>query len=193
MSHITLLRLLLALVLTTAGTAVAYAHDGSPHSPGLSEAARAGGLVSKGGSGSLSGWLHIVYGDAAPGGSPTATSGFVLIEDGGKVTELLVAEDVLHAAGGRRALNGRYVTIAGQPLVSPRSAGPAGPMPLLGVQAIQVTASPADARTLQAAVSGPQPWVTVLCRFGDEPGVTPQTKAWFDTLITTGASSRTAT
>jgi M6 family metalloprotease-like protein len=189
MRQISLVRSLLALVLALTGTGATYAYDGSPHSPGLSEAARAGGLAPVGGPSSRTGWLHMLYGDAAPGGSPTATSGFVLIDDHGKVNELLVSEDALRTAGGRRALNGRYVTIDGQPLAPAQAAGPAGPMPLVGVHALQLTASQADELTMQAAVTGAQPWATVLCRFADEPDLTPKSKAWFDTLMLGSASA----
>jgi len=34
-----------------------------------------------------------------------------------------------------------------------------------------------------AAVTGSQPWVTILCRFADSPKVTPHEMPWFDTLM----------
>ena len=182
MGHLTALRLFLVLALAMVGSAVADAHDGSAHPPGLSEAAQLSNLSSASGTGTLAGWLHVLYGDAPPGWTPGGTSGYVLLDDQGGATELLVPEDVLRAAGGRRALNGRHVSVVGQSLVP--SPGVGGPMPLLGVQALQ----PTERQTLgalaeQRAVAGPQPWVTVLCRFADEPAVTPRTKSWFESLL----------
>src|SRR6266849_5746014 len=184
MSHVTALRLLLVLALAMVGSAVADAHDGSAHSSGLSEAAQLSTVSSGGGTGTLTGWLHVLYGDAPPGWSPGGTSGYVLLDDQGQATELLVPEDVLRAAGGRRAVNGRHMTVVGQSLVPSPGAGQGGPMPLLGVQALQPTEPQAlGALGAQSAVTGPQPWVTVLCRFADEAGVTPRSKAWFESLL----------
>ena len=188
MGHVTALRLFLILALAMVGSAVADAHDGSAHPPGLSEAAQLSNLSSASGTGTLAGWLHVLYGDAPPGWTPGGTSGYVLLDDQGGATELLVPEDVLHAAGGRRALNGRHVSVIGQSLIP--SPGMGGPMPLLGVQALQ----PTERQTLgalaeQRAVAGPQPWVTVLCRFADEPAVTPRTKSWFESLLLGSATA----
>src|SRR5882724_10151111 len=188
MGHVTALRLFLILALAMVGSAVADAHDGSAHPPGLSEAAQLSNVSPASGTGPLTGWLHVLYGDAPPGWTPGGTSGYVLLDDQGEATELLVPEDVLRAAGGRRAVNGRHMTVVGRSLV--RSSEMGGPMPLLGVQALQ----PTERQTLgalaeQRAVAGPQPWVTILCRFADEPAVTPRTQAWFESLLLGSATA----
>src|SRR5206468_3308988 len=168
MGHVTALRLLLVLALAMVGSAVADAHDGSAHPPGLSEAVQLSNVSPASGTATLAGWLHVLYGDAPPGWTPGGTSGYVLLDDQGEATELLVPDDVLRAAGGRRAVNGRHMTVLGQSLVSSRGPGQGGPMPLLGVQALQPTEPQAPGvHATQRAVAGPQPWVTILCRFAD--------------------------
>ena len=180
-------RLCLALVLGLVSTAVADAHDGDA-SP--SELSAATPTAAASGVGILSGWLHVIYADAPPGWTPGGSSDVVLIDDQGQATKLLLPEDVLRAAGGRRAVNGRHVAVRGQTILRPLVAGQSAPMPLLAVQSIQLTA-PETLNALQApaAVTGPQPWVTILCRFADEAGITPEPKSWFETLLLGSASA----
>jgi hypothetical protein len=172
-------------------SSTAHAHDGRPSMPpGLSEAGRAAsGAPGAGPLAVLTGRLHAIYGDAAPGLAIGGTLGFVLVEDTGQVTELVVPDHVLAAAGGRRAVNGQRVTVTGQAPVLPLGTT-VGHRSLLLVQALQ-GAGGAGASALAAAsgVTGPQPWVTILCRFADEAGVTPHPVSWFETLMLGSAAA----
>ena len=67
---------------------------------------------------SRSGWFHLIFGDAPSGSGVPAVSGYMLIDDHGQVTELLIDEQMLRAFGGPRVMNHRRVTVTGQPAVS---------------------------------------------------------------------------
>src|SRR5713101_1825929 len=97
MSHVTALRLLLVLALAMVGSAVADAHDGSAHPSGLSEAAQLSTVSSRGGTGTLTGWVHVLYGGGAWGWGPGCTSVYVVLDDQVQAIEMLVPEDVLSA------------------------------------------------------------------------------------------------
>ena len=111
----------------------------------------------------------------------------MLVDDKGRATKLEVPDSVIAAAGGRTAINQRRVTVRGQILSALPSAGSAAASPF-EVDAIAVdgsatsmpAASPLGA---EALVSGSQKWVSILCRFGDSPTVTPYPKTWFETLM----------
>ena len=185
MMHSARILLVVLVLVMRALSSIAHAHDRTLSAPpGLSEAGRAAsGAPGAGPLVVLTGQLHLIYGDAAPGGAPGGTLGFVLVEDTGQVTELVVPDDVLAAAGGRTAVNRQRVTVTGQaPLLAPGTA--VGARGLLLVQALQgAGGGGSSALAAAAAVTGPQPWVTVLCRFADEAGVTPHPVSWFQTLM----------
>lgn len=206
MRHLRCLRtaaFLLAFSTLALASGAVYAHDGSAHaSTGLSEAARLASAspLGAGPVESFSGWFHIIYGDAPAGSGVPATSGYVLVDDHDQTIELLLDEQALRALGGARAINHRRVTVTGQAVMA-SLAGVQAALPLLAVQALQHDGPQLTAAAVAAAqaVSGPQAWATVLCRFADFAGVTPHPVSWFNTLMlgttppgwtTIGGSSR---
>ncbi len=164
-----------------------YASGDSAHAPkGLSDAARlaSASVLGAGPMESFSGQFHIIYGDAPAGSGIPATSGYVLIDDQDQAIELLFGDQSLRALGGARAINHRRVTVTGQAAVVPLAGVPAV-LPLLAVQAFEHDGRKPTAAAVAAAqaVSGPQAWATILCRFSDFSGFTPHPVSWFDTLM----------
>ena len=186
MSHARALKTL--VVLTACGTAVllsdgARAHDSSADTqPGLSAAARQAGGPSwnLGAMQAHSGVFHMIFGDAPSGSGVPAVFGYALVDDQGQATELLVQEPTLHALGGVRAINHQRVTVTGQPALT----GTPSAAPLLAVQTLQLHGAPRTAAAVAAegAVGGSQPWVSLLCQFGDIPTI-PRALSWFETLM----------
>ncbi|HXJ83272.1 MAG TPA: hypothetical protein VMS64_31885, partial [Candidatus Methylomirabilis sp.] len=163
---------------------VGHAHDPNTATHfGLSPAARgaSGSLARVGPMRSMSGSFHAIFGDAPSGSGAAAVAGYVLIDDQGHTTELIVDEQALRAIGGPRVVNHRRVVVTGQTVLAPATVA----APLFAVQAVQVDGPQPTAAdvALSAAVTGSQPWITILCRFGDMPAVTPQSVSWFNTLM----------
>lgn len=124
----------------------------------------------------LSGTLHIVWGDPRPNSDLETKPGFVLDDGRGPSEELLLDDQVAKPLGGPLALNGERVVVEGTRVEedhvrvqSIRLASPEGP-----------SASAAEGPD---PVTGSQPWVTIGCRFGDSTGVTPQSQSWFQTQM----------
>src|SRR5207245_2130638 len=72
-------------------------------------------------------------------------------------------------------------TVTGQATVGSLS----GVQPLLAVQTLQLDGPQRTSAAVAAAlaVTGPQAWVTILCRFADSSTVTPRSVSWFNTLM----------
>lgn len=176
--------LLISLAIGLFAYGLVCAHDGSAVTRlGLSEAAR---LASESPMGvgqmrALSGWFHVIFGDAPSGSGVPAIFGYVLIDDQGDATELLIDEQTLRAFGGSRAINHQRVTVTGQAAVGSLP----GMRPFLAVQTLLLDGPQRTSAAVAAAlaVTGPQPWVTILCRFADFPALTPHPVAWFNTLM----------
>jgi M6 family metalloprotease-like protein len=113
---------------------------------------------------SLTGWFEIIWADPKPGREAPEES-FFITTDGGETVPVLVEEAVARRAGGVLALNHQRVTVSGAWL------GEASWSPMTkrawratGIQRARAfTPNPANTQ----ALSGPQPWVSVLCRFSD--------------------------
>jgi hypothetical protein len=131
----------------------------------------------------LTGWFQIAYGDAlVPTGGRAEVTRFELQDDAGITYDLAIDATLLAAAGGARALNGRRVTVTGE-------LQPVAP-PLVVVHTIQLAPAPADAAApagadAALAVSGPQPWVTILCKFSDSPSTEPHPYSYYQGLVGT--------
>jgi M6 family metalloprotease-like protein len=118
----------------------------------------------------VSGVLHVVWGDP-PEGAPVLRT--YLIEDDGGSHELDLDEAQIRALGGISALNGRRATVTGS-RVTLRRAPAGGPL--------QVRSIGLGVEAQAAPLFGSQPFANVACRFPDVPGE-PQTVAWFDGLM----------
>ena len=131
----------------------------------------------------LSGVFSVLWGDPQPGSGDEAQIRYMLTDDRGEETELLLDPRVARPAGGPLALNGEQVTVEGATVSDDQ------PLERVRVQEIQLARAETTSRAAAAepadALSGPQPWVTIGCRFADSTGVTPETQSWFQTLMGT--------
>ena len=110
---------------------------------------------------SLSGWLTIIWGDPKPGSGGKPIEIYMLTDDTGRSTQLLLNEELARPLGGILALNRKRVIVEGK-WVRPT---------VLETQSVQLDVksnAPADRSALQS-VSGPQPWISILCKFADVP------------------------
>ena len=107
----------------------------------------------------LSGWFTIIWGDPKPGSGGEAIEIYMLTDDTGQSTQLLLNEELARPLGGILALNRKRVIIEGK-WVRPT---------VLETQSVQFDVksnAPATHSTVQS-VSGPQPWISILCKFAD--------------------------
>ena len=161
--------------------AAAPALDGPPPQGGAAgslplaaEAAAPGGKVSR------SGWLTVTWGDGPPGSRLSSTL-LALIADSGELTPILLDEAVARPHGGVAALNRKRVTLVGQ------WANPDAPESSpLQVESVSVDAAASAlsgaSSPSAAAVSGPQPWINLLCKFSDI-AAEPKPLSYFNGLL----------
>ena len=114
----------------------------------------------------LVGWLSIVHGDGEPGSGLAPRLEYRLIDDLGGATQLLLAEPI--AEEQIAALRGHRVRVVGTWAATEAAAG-AGARPLL---AAEITAAGgaeagAPAESAPEALTGSQPWISVMCKFSD--------------------------
>jgi M6 family metalloprotease-like protein len=120
----------------------------------------------------LSGWLHVLWADGRPGAEP-AGERYVLVDDAGRATELALRPGEVESEGGVLALNRRRVTVRAE------RAG-AGEGQALRATGLRADASGARFSVAAAAQTGPRPFVTILCRFGDSPAVEPKPRTTYE-------------
>ena len=128
----------------------------------------------------LNGTLTVLWGDPVPGASSEPLVRAMLTERAGQEHELAFDPGVLEAAGGLRALDRREVTLTARaPLAQPQAAI-SSPLVVTGV----ALSDAADAiQADEQPITGPQPWVTILCRFGDSTGLTPKPVSYYQGLM----------
>ncbi|HSJ58040.1 MAG TPA: carboxypeptidase regulatory-like domain-containing protein [Anaerolineae bacterium] len=117
----------------------------------------------------LDGWLTIVWGDALDGSDPSGPLYF-LTTAREVLVQLLIEPTAELPAGGILRLNRQHVVVSGTWVDDA-----ALPYPTLRVSSIQATSVIDD--TVDDIV-GPQPWVSLLCKFADVPAE-PQPLSYF--------------
>ena len=122
----------------------------------------------------LVGQLYVLWGDGEPGSGVQRTE-FRLVDDRLRTYRLAISEALLRRWGGLLRLNRQRVAVAIDAAARQADA--------LVVRDLTPKASLASAGHLLPPVTGSQPWVTILCRFGDSTNVTPHPKTWFETLM----------
>jgi len=126
---------------------------------------------------SRSGWLTVTWGDGQPGSGSTALL-VALVDEGGESTVLEIEPQSLGRAYG---LNRRRVVAVGNWAEAPGLAGQ-----VLRVSSLQLDetsgALSASTEASASALSGPQPWVNVLCKFSDV-SAEPKPASYFDGLL----------
>lgn len=114
---------------------------------------------------SLTGWFEIVWADSRPGTTAAPQESFFVTTDDGKTIQVLLDEATLRSAGGMLSLNRKRVTITG----SWSEAVSANDQPawqgshIQPAREINLSGRP----TLPDPISGPQPWVSIMCKFSD--------------------------
>ena len=121
----------------------------------------------------LTGTLHVLWADG-PSGSEAAGERYLLVDDAGSATELLLSAAELESSGGVLALNRRRVTVA----AARRPDGGGAPVAAASLRA--AVAGPRLSLATGAAQVGQKPFVTLLCRFGDTPTTEPRPRATYE-------------
>jgi FG-GAP repeat len=135
----------------------------------------------------LEGVLTVQWGDPRPGSSDTTRQLVTLFDDAGAETELAFEAGSLESVGGLLAINGRRVRVTGERLPSPAALNEAlSTFRVLRV-AIDETSPLALGADEPAPIVGAQPWVTVLCRFGDMPA-TPSPQSHYQAMMRADAA-----
>ena len=140
----------------------------------------------------LTGWFSFIVADYPSESGLAAETTYFLTEDSGARHELLIDLELMQPLGGPVSLNRQRVTVEGEW----EAVGPAATVqfrvssidlaPPEGESASPEGAYQALQATSQAAVTGSQAWVTILCRFADVTDVTPYPVSHYEQL--TGAS-----
>ncbi|MEO5561625.1 MAG: hypothetical protein ABIO49_16735 [Dokdonella sp.] len=120
----------------------------------------------------LQGNLELLWGDAAPGDATLSPQFNVNLVDAAGQRQPLDAQQSLWAAGDLFSLAGHSVALTLQP--GPWPGGRLAPAALVDAGEIDSPASP--------AVTGAQPWVTILCKFSDI-AAEPKNLAYFGTML----------
>jgi len=110
----------------------------------------------------LTGTVDIAWLDPVPGSLIPPSTIATLVDDRGQSFELALPADVVMRAGGLMALRERRVDLSG--VERPAVAAVLG-RSVIAVESLAFLAPPRDVVT--HAVTGPQPWVTLLCKFQD--------------------------
>lgn len=125
---------------------------------------------------SLSGWLVVVRSDPAPRSAQSAGTSYLLFDSAGRSIRLVLDESLLRAQSGVLGLDRRHVIVDGYWL----------PPGSLESQELAVEAIRLDPALLSAGglddVTGPQPWVSLLCKFEDVPAE-PEPVSYFEDML----------
>jgi hypothetical protein len=121
----------------------------------------------------LEGWFHIIWYDGPPG-SGIKGEIYVLIDDQGQEYRLQLDLKLTEPFGGVLALNRKRVKLVVEQ--APGSLGQQEPVRVLSIQL------GAGAMAGVEPVAGPQPWVNLLCKFGDV-SAEPQPLSYFTGLM----------
>lgn len=131
------------------------------------------GLVASSRQASLTGWFHVIWEDPLTDADAEPAIRYVLIDDRGEWTDLVLDEDLVRPFGGPLAFNRKRVKIVGEsvnelPLASQVQSGSIPPVRVRSIEFEQLGDTQTTAlEAALPAVTGPQPWVTILCRFAD--------------------------
>ena len=111
------------------------------------------------------GTFNILWGDGAPGSGETRTSYFLSTSQNDTI-QLIFTEDLLTSMGGPIGINQKTVIVQGMQL----DAG-------MQVQVQSITLAQGVSAVPQAVI-GPQPWISIMCKFADVPDE-PRNLAYF--------------
>lgn len=113
----------------------------------------------------LTGWIQVTHGDGQPGSGQTPQTVYHLLADDGQTYPLEIDARLLQEAGGALALRNKRVQVALQALPGVLAADQTMPYQVEVLTPLPSEAGAADVTSL--AVTGSQPWVSILCKFND--------------------------
>jgi len=125
----------------------------------------------------LTGWLAVVWGDPQEDQGGEDILKFTLAEPRGRSIDLMLEPEQIEAAGGLLAINRQFISVRG---TWTSVQGSEDIMPALQVEELRVLQSPNGPIPGAApkSVSGPQPWISILCKFSDVP-TEPKVTSYF--------------
>ena len=129
----------------------------------------------------LVGTVNMIWGDPVPGSGGEALTRATFTDANGNTRDITFEPGVLESAGGLRALSRREVSITIRD-VDPATAD-ADTAPLV-VTGVSLRASADRLAADEQAITGPQPWVTIGCRFPDIAG-TQRPLSYFNGIMGT--------
>lgn len=129
--------------------------------------------------GTQEGWFSVLHWIPEPGSRIVANNIYVLSFDDGHRLTLDIPDDMLKAAGGLQVLKNRRVRVA----LTDENARSGS---RVGVNAIELAPLPLimpneSSNPAPRAVTGSQPWVTLLCKFPDVGNV-PEPLSYFEAM-----------
>jgi hypothetical protein len=133
--------------------------------------------------GSVQGVLNVVWGDAGPGVSADAQVLYTLVDADGRAISLQVDAGLLAPLGGITAVNGRRVVATGDWLPSAAADGRSSPLRVSRLELETLPDRRGAADLNPQAITGPQPWVNVLCKFADMTMAFPAQPSHYDDLM----------
>ncbi len=131
--------------------------------------------------GSVTGTFTVKGGDPEPGSGEEHRYVYSVTDDAGQDYRLTIDDGVREAAGGTQNLNRKRVTVAGT-IVRPLGAEPSAEPPVIEARSIELVGG-AGTKPAPLALSGPQKFATILCRFSDATGVTPKDVSYVNGLL----------
>lgn len=125
----------------------------------------------------LTGWLAVIWGDPQSGQAGENILRFSLSGAGGKPVDLVLEPEQIEQAGGLLAINRQYVSVRG---VWTTVQGSGDARLALQVEQLQILQPPGGPIPGAAPnlLSGPQPWISILCKFSDVPAE-PKSLSYF--------------
>ncbi|KAB2958884.1 MAG: hypothetical protein F9K13_12260 [Candidatus Methylomirabilis oxygeniifera] len=136
---------------------------------------------------SLSGRLQVAWGDPSPDSRSEPVQAFAIIDDQDEWTPIVLNETLTRSFGGLQALQGKRVKVIGEMVHATYEGSHARPFADIQARSVEFEipegAGAATAEMPSSAVTGSQPWATILCRFSDSIGVTPHDVGFFNTLM----------
>lgn len=123
-----------------------------------------------------SGWFTIVRGD--PSGNGQAQELYMLTDDTGQSSILRIDDAVAESAGGILSFDHKHVSITADSRQIPVARGSPSVLIVNSISLDPLERSATSGADLWPAVTGSQPWISILCKFGDVP-VEPHDLAFF--------------
>ncbi len=117
----------------------------------------------------IEGWFSIIYGTPAPGTNAPESLLYLLNTEDGRYFELDLPPGAVQAAGGFDVLNGSYVYISLDAQTNRSVLTTGGAVRVASLQLAVLPLGMPQGDNFSRAVTGSQPWVTIMCAFPGTP------------------------